>query len=447
MSQQPQTTSIQTSAQLTSGTLPSYANEHDPSWEEVIAMVVIPGHGEAITAAAGNWDLLLSRVKSVSGHIQELSSQLGSWEGEAGDAYRGHLKELTDGLDQIVDTHQHVPENLRKAATDVNAALNKIPIPDELVDEALRARDQFKATGQLDTTFHQGFFADKLFPGFMDIAGDIFGFLTFGLADKASDMLRDFISDGDDQAKQAFQELNGQHSSTQGAMSEAAAGKYQDLQTEFTPSTTDLARTNVPSVVPDLHGAGTGLQGAGAGPIANTSSFGPGGLGSIGSGTGSGAAGVGGIGAGGGGSGIRPGGLTSAGSAIRGTPTPMAGGGMAGAGRGTSAAGARVGGAGAGAGKAGGMGGAPMGGAGGGAAGARAGGAGSRTGVPGVAAGKAGGAGGKAGAGAGARGGMMGGGGAHGGGSEDATDHSTWLQEDEDVWGTDSDAAPPVLGS
>ena len=34
-----------------------------------------------------------------------------------------------------------------------------------------------------------------------------------------------------------------------------------------------------------------------------------------------------------------------------------------------------------------------------------------------------------------------------GGGSGDATDHSTWLQEDENVWSTDSDAAPPVLGS
>jgi hypothetical protein len=28
----------------------------------------------------------------------------------------------------------------------------------------------------------------------------------------------------------------------------------------------------------------------------------------------------------------------------------------------------------------------------------------------------------------------------------DAVDHTTWLQEDEDFWGTGSDAAPPVLG-
>jgi hypothetical protein len=40
----------------------------------------------------------------------------------------------------------------------------------------------------------------------------------------------------------------------------------------------------------------------------------------------------------------------------------------------------------------------------------------------------------------------MAGAGAGAGAGGDATDHSTWLEEDEDVWGTDTDAAPPVLG-
>jgi hypothetical protein len=41
---------------------------------------------------------------------------------------------------------------------------------------------------------------------------------------------------------------------------------------------------------------------------------------------------------------------------------------------------------------------------------------------------------------------MAGMGAGHGGGGEQATDHSTWLEEDEDVWGTDTDAPPSVLG-
>jgi hypothetical protein len=36
--------------------------------------------------------------------------------------------------------------------------------------------------------------------------------------------------------------------------------------------------------------------------------------------------------------------------------------------------------------------------------------------------------------------------GGHGGGGGNGDDHATWLQEDDDVWGADSDAPPSVLG-
>ncbi|MFI0450863.1 WXG100 family type VII secretion target [Actinomadura sp. 6N118] len=43
--------------------------------------------------------------------------------------------------------------------------------------------------------------------------------------------------------------------------------------------------------------------------------------------------------------------------------------------------------------------------------------------------------------------GPMGGAGGRGGGSEDENERSTWLTEDEDIWGgSDGDAAPPVIG-
>jgi hypothetical protein len=37
-------------------------------------------------------------------------------------------------------------------------------------------------------------------------------------------------------------------------------------------------------------------------------------------------------------------------------------------------------------------------------------------------------------------------GGAAGGEGEEERERSTWLTEDEDVWGNDGDAAPPVIG-
>jgi hypothetical protein len=78
-------------------------------------------------------------------------------------------------------------------------------------------------------------------------------------------------------------------------------------------------------------------------------------------------------------------------------------------------------------------------------------GAGMMGGAGGAGAGRGGGRGaggrGAAGRGAGGRGaGMMGAGGGHGGPGE-GDDRSTWLQEDEDVWGADSGAPGPVIGA
>jgi len=139
-------------------------------------------------------------------------------------------------------------------------------------------------------------------------------------------------------------------------------------------------------------------------------------------GGGVGGGGIGSIGGGGvGGGGIgSPGGFGGGGGTLGGPGGIGAGGGLAG--------GMMGGGAGAGAGKgAGGRGGMGMMGGGAGAGGAGKGAAGKG------AAGRGG---------AGMMGGGAGRGGAHGNENEE---HGTWLQEDEDVWGTDGDDAPPSL--
>ena len=77
--------------------LPSYANEDDPSWEDVVTMVVIPGNDAGIHEAAGHWELLLTRVRQVQTAIDELKTGLEIWEGAAGDTYRDHLNQLSTG--------------------------------------------------------------------------------------------------------------------------------------------------------------------------------------------------------------------------------------------------------------------------------------------------------------------------------------------------------------
>jgi hypothetical protein len=433
MSSYPSTSSVNSTStsqttSLQAGQVPSYADEHDPSWEEVISMVVIPGQPGQIRDAAGNWEVLFSRIDQARSAIDQLSAGLQSWEGAAGEAYRNHLGELSGRVAETIEGNRGVVQQLHTAADNVDHALTNTPIPDELVDEVMAARDKFQKTGQLDTKFHPGWFGDLLFPGFLNIAGDIFGFLTFGLADKASDMLRDFLSDGDDKAKAAYQALSGQHSTTASAMPPAAGFLMDSLNPTTQWSGSGPGGTGAPSSAAgtgtlgpggaggsgpgfdpsDYSHTGTGLAGAGGGgpvsvsPPSTGSTLHP-------IGAGGGAAGAGGLGAGGigGAGGIRPGGVTSAANAIKGIGGGMPGmGGMAGAG-GAGARGGGVGGAGGAkpggvpSARAGGMGGmGAMGGAhGGGAAGARAAG-GNRTAVPGVGSAVAGGAGsGKGGAG------------------------------------------------
>ena len=132
---------------LSAGTYPSYANEGDPSWEDVVNMVVIPGNDAGIYEAAGQWDLLLTRVRQVQTAIDELKTGLESWEGAAGDTFRNHLTQLSTAITQVIDSSSSIPDTLRTAGDHVANTLNNTPIPGELVGEVRDAREQFLSGG------------------------------------------------------------------------------------------------------------------------------------------------------------------------------------------------------------------------------------------------------------------------------------------------------------
>ncbi|WP_155884579.1 WXG100 family type VII secretion target [Actinomadura flavalba] len=202
--------------------------------------------------------------------------------------------------------------------------------------------------------------------------------------------------------------------------------------------------------LPGGGGAGGGLPGAGGGGAGIGSPPGGGGLGGglPGSGGGLPGGGAGGLPGGGGGGlpgsgggGLPGGGLPgyNGGGGTDLAGTPPGGGGLPGGGGGLPGGGGGLPG-----------GGLPGGGAGGGLPGGGAGLGGMPMGGPGSGAGRGAGLGG-AGRGAAGMGGMggspMGGGGRGGGKGEEENERTTWLMEDEDVWGgSDGDAAPPVIG-
>ncbi|GGM05677.1 WXG100 family type VII secretion target [Dactylosporangium sucinum] len=410
----------------------AYANEKDPSWEDVIAMVVIPGNPAAIEQAADEWRELLRRVHEVERVLTEVNKDLEHWKGAGGEEYRRHISDMIKKIKGIYSELDNLPHYLDQAAGNLRTAIDKIPIPDDMAYEVMAAKNGYIANGKVSGPWFAGGIYDTLLPVYgnkwYDEAREFFTW------DWASHKLRDWISTQDDKAKDAYQALAGQHSNTMSHMPGANTTGFDDPRDPEPFDPTDPKLPGGPGGVPDLGKGmgdpkiggpgitdpsknpdlgnpdftnpsttdpnlgdppGTGLAGAGGGGIGGLGNPGSGGLGP----------GVGGLGGGGGGlggGGLGAGGLKAGGAGGLGGMMPGMGIG-GGAGRGVTGAGAGRGGV-----KGGGAGGKGLGGARGGL-------------------------------------GMMPHGGA-GHGNGDGEDHNTWLQEDEDVWGSDSEAPPSVLG-
>jgi hypothetical protein len=403
-------------------------NERDPSWEEVITMVVIPGRPDSIRNASQIWTMIFKRMNEAIHLLEDGIGDLKSWEGEAGEAYRANLTRTVNQLKALVDEHKGITTSLDKAAGELQTAIRSIPIPDDMAHEVEAAKQDFKNTGKLTNGLFSGAIFNKLLPIYsnkwVDEMREMF------TPQRAANKIRDWISNEDDKAKTAYHKLAGEHVSTMDGMPQGkTVNKPWDTNIPtVNPTRPDIGgknptipdthppdpnhRPNVRTPDPNTHLPNTqhpnsnptdpslrqpstpDLSPTGTGPSADFGSglAGAGGL-----------TGAGGLGAGGGGLGAGAGGI-----------------GPGSGGLGSGAGGLGAGGLGPGAGGLG------AGGVGAGAGGAR-GGAGSARG------------------GAGMMGGGMGGG--HGAGAGDEDEHSTWLNEDEDVWGSDTDAAPPVLGA
>src|SRR6185312_9461828 len=93
-----------------------YANEGNPSWEDVIAMVVIPGEPDRARLAADLWDKLFKEMREVKRVLDDGIKDLETWKGPGGEAYRKHLTGLSDSLHDLVEKHSDLPYNLRAAA-------------------------------------------------------------------------------------------------------------------------------------------------------------------------------------------------------------------------------------------------------------------------------------------------------------------------------------------
>jgi hypothetical protein len=387
------------------------------SWEDVINQVVIPGDGQAIRNAKSEWELVLSQILRGKDTLDGGLRDLAAWKGDAGETYRTNIGKIAKMLGDIHEQSKGIIDPLGTAATQMDDSISKIQIPAECIHDVAQAKEVFVNTdalaGMPNGYIYSAMSAmarSDMIEGMLSLPG---GGIVKGL--------RNWISSADDDAIAEYERLNNNYGNNAVMMpvgSDIPGGVNTDI-------------TGIPDL-PHLPGGGGGgsLPGTGAGGLPTTS-FDPStsatGLDDLGTGTGiptdttgldtGGLPGSGLAGAGGGG--LTGAGLDGLGSG-RGLSGAGLGAGGLGAGSGLGGAGLpRVGGLGPAVSPGMGMGGMMGGGAGAGGRGGGRGGA--------------------------SRSGMMGGApmGGHGAGGED--EHGTWLQEDDDVWGTDSGAAPPLL--
>jgi uncharacterized protein YukE len=402
------------------------------SWEDVINQVTIPGDGNAIAQAEGSWRLIFQRIRAAKQYLDDGLTDLESWEGEAGQAYRDKIAGLAKKLGTLDEENHTIVDELAKAGPAMTNALNNIPIPAEMIHDVVAYRENFSSSGQF-TFLGSGAIYERL-RGFYE-SGALGAVTSIPVLGDALKGLRDWISDEDEKAQREYQAINGTYA---GVAAGIPAGSQipSDIAPTFDPiENPPISPGGPPGGIPNAGGVGglpggggyeppgTGYDPPGTGSF-ETPGTGvpgwdgselddrPGGTGLAGAG-GGGLTGAGGLGSGGLGGGLGGGGTAGAGGGLGGAAGLAKAAGLGPVTSPPGLAGGMMGGAGAGAGGRGGAG-----------------------------AGRGGGRG--AGRGMGGMGGMMGGhGGGAGHGGED--EHTTWLQEDEDVWGTDSGAPPSLL--
>ncbi|MFG1801781.1 WXG100 family type VII secretion target [Micromonospora carbonacea] len=434
----------------------------DKSWEDMAREVLVDGRPADVQSAALGWKELIKNVDQVRESLEKNVKDLGVvWKGPAYEAFKTHIEGLAKNARSMVDDIDNpgrgkvsIVTTLETAASQLEDAQNKMPIPAACVGDVLAARN-----GEI--TLGVGLFETR-------VTAEVMGSWPVEQLGKVGDWVTGWFSDQEGDARKVYDEVN---------------GNFRDRTMEAPGSVTPSSLSTGPTEVPDL-GGGPGAGGVGGVPsvggMPSTGGVGggsPGGIGTLpevgdgkpdfGSTThpdltpvadlpdtgsvdpggldddyGTGLAGAGGpatTGLGGGGLGGGSGAGLSTAGAGGGIPgggalgktvspglPPMLGGGAAGAGRAAGrGAGGRLG-----AGKPG------MGGM---VAPGTAGGAGAR------------GAGGRGAAGAGrpggataGRGGLAGAAGGAGYGEEEQV-RNTWLEEDEDVWGAGGDATPGIL--
>ncbi|WP_433047870.1 WXG100 family type VII secretion target [Dactylosporangium sp. CS-033363] len=395
-------------------------------WEEMVTKVCVAGRPGAIDVLDGQWGAIYRNAQTLADSLRDGIHDLKqSWKGEAAEDYFAKLEKIAKTIEETASKNSGVRPMLQSAKDKLQWAQDNMPVPEYMLNEVQgRAAELDAANGifaygvltggavsgqpYMSVALQSGMFKN----GFMDTLGNIARETLGHVTSQVGDWIFGYTKEAEDYYNGVDNAYN--QSSVTTANPEPVTTGITTRGADFPGGTTfpgggggagvgGLGSDPFKSSAfdPNAHagdvgafdptaGTGTGFDPGGAGgfdpnadPLSSLAGAGGGGLGDLGTGGG----GLGGVGGGMGGLGAGAGaglGGTTAGRPVGGPSMPMGLGGMPGAaGRGNAGRG---------------------------------------------------------------RSGMMPGGG-HGAGAHAPEDErGTWLTEDEDPWGGDTDAAPTVLG-
>jgi hypothetical protein len=204
-----------------------YTGPAEVSWEQAAVEVLVYGRTEVIGELEGDWQTVFRRGGEVARELRQAAASLGSWHGAAGEVYRQRLTDLAARVDQVEADCGAIVPTLAAARQSLATAQEAMPVPSEAVDNLAWAR--MKGDG---APLGSGFF---MAAAQRTVAGGVTD-LGAGLSDE----VRDWFTNEEAKARQVHATVNGAYEEA-----DANAPKPDTGKAGRAVGTDDLAPTGV----------------------------------------------------------------------------------------------------------------------------------------------------------------------------------------------------------
>jgi hypothetical protein len=131
------------------------------TWEQIVNQVVIYGWPDDLDSASQEWQVLFTQLREISTTVKrevaELKTQ-GVWSGEAYEAFARHMNAIMTGIDTVVEqagTQAEIHTTLSNASHILRRAQQDMPIPTSMIGNLYQARQEH--SGIADGAFMQAF--------------------------------------------------------------------------------------------------------------------------------------------------------------------------------------------------------------------------------------------------------------------------------------------------